>query len=519
MIPFILAGIALVALAGCSSSAQGVRENYPENPEPDDVLSHDPCSVQKEPEIVITHPEWNPDQRKSFEKVLQRDLNSVRKLNPLFLCGLKRIEILDQESFGKVDTNPDHAAHYSASERVIRIDQYSSFIFFHEMGHHLHNLGLMAPTVREFKEIGWAQDAFGKLKPKQGADDFFTLYASSSFQEDWAETFAAVNVAPLEVGLRVYLPPQLEPSPVLRKKLDLLYRDLHTSLRLETENARIEVGKSVVLPSSEIQLSREGRLYVQRSHAGWFSYDLSDPSKVEAVPELSKMDDRDLSLTQLQKAGPYWVMVNRNGYFDRTSWGSGTGLLVFNAENGKKMPTYSKGEVFLGDLFESEGKLRYFRRQEGSIELKEFDPSSGEAKILKKWPSPEGFVPFHVLRPQAGEYIVLGSSGDSSIQMYRFSDSSTSLKAGGRFEIPFGLGDSFLPPVRVGEKILIPLRSFHFLSYDLKRGQFSVMSPTLNRVPSEYKELKQIAVREGKTFAVGVGKDGSTLVTPISLQF
>jgi hypothetical protein len=197
-----------VAVAGCRLSSspqvppspQRPRTPYPDFPVPDDPLATEPCAVRKEPDIVVRNAPVD------LLRPLGENLEFLRKANPIFLCGLERIDLLGDPEY-RASADPKFtrrsSALYTPMDRVVRLKASDGIVLTHEIGHHIHNLGHFAPTVREFLAQSWTIDPqTGTRSPRcQGPDCFLGDAAASDPKEDWARTFDYVLLRPLETAV------------------------------------------------------------------------------------------------------------------------------------------------------------------------------------------------------------------------------------------------------------------------------------------------------------------------------
>ncbi|HEX5036958.1 MAG TPA: hypothetical protein VFX30_07340 [bacterium] len=107
-------------LAGCAPSLSN-RTYFPESPDSGDILATNPCSVRREPEIVVHGSEeeraaaaksdpnfstffggkTDAEIQKAAREAADSGLARLRKANPVFLCGLERVEFLGNEDYAK----------------------------------------------------------------------------------------------------------------------------------------------------------------------------------------------------------------------------------------------------------------------------------------------------------------------------------------------------------------------------------------------------------------------------------
>jgi len=202
--------VGTAALAGCRLAhptpqvlpdSKPQRTPYPDYPAPDDPLAAAPCSVKSGPDVVLRDV---PDV--DILLALHGNMKFLREANPVFLCGLERIDLLGDDAYRR-SAAPEYTRRsvglYTPHDRVIRIKASEGLTLTHEVGHHIHNLGTFAPTVRAFLAQSWAVDPdSGGRKPRcAGPDCFLNDAAASKPTEDWARTFERVLLRPIETGV------------------------------------------------------------------------------------------------------------------------------------------------------------------------------------------------------------------------------------------------------------------------------------------------------------------------------
>lgn len=255
MLAFRVFGLAgTFAMAGCRLSApdpvvpapRPQRTPYPEDPAPDDPLAADPCSVKKTPDIA-----FRDVSDLKLLVPLSQNLEFLENANPVFLCGLERVELLGDDAYLK-SAAPEYTRRsvgiYTPGDRVIHLKASAGITLTHEVGHHIHNLGYFAPTVREFLAQSWEVDPIsGGRKPRcSGPDCFVNDAAGSKTTEDWARTFEQVLLRPIETGVATNFS-LTGPTP-LQKKVELI-RSIATLP--EPVKAVVRFGEARVLDETE----------------------------------------------------------------------------------------------------------------------------------------------------------------------------------------------------------------------------------------------------------------------------
>jgi hypothetical protein len=194
--------LGIVALAGCGAAqtASVRRPLYPDHPASDDPLAIAPCSVREAPDVFVRNAPFE------LLRPLGENLQFLKEANPVFLCGLERIELLGDDEY-RASADPKFtrrsSALYTPTDRVIRLKGSAGIVLTHEVGHHVHNLGYFAATVREFLAQSWTLDPeTGARSPRCAGPDCFLSDASASDpKEDWARTFDYVLLRPIETGV------------------------------------------------------------------------------------------------------------------------------------------------------------------------------------------------------------------------------------------------------------------------------------------------------------------------------
>jgi hypothetical protein len=205
--------LAVVGFAGCGGAAVSKRPLDPEYLKLQNALASDPCSVKREPDIFV--------RGTSFDvfSPLHGNLKFLREINPIFLCGLERVEALGDEEY-KASADPIYTRRsvglYTSTDRVIHLKASAGITLTHEVGHHVYNLGPFVATVRDFLAQSWTRDASGKYSRRcTGPDCFISDAAQEQPTEDWARTFEMVLMRPIETGAATLFPS--EPDADTRK--------------------------------------------------------------------------------------------------------------------------------------------------------------------------------------------------------------------------------------------------------------------------------------------------------------
>lgn len=177
------------------------RTPYPNFRDPDDPLAHDPCGVKATPDIFV-----RDVSNHGLLTSLHENLVFLEEANPILLCGLERIELLGDEAYGTgapSEYTRRSVGLYTPSDRVIRLKASAGIVLTHEVGHHIHNLGYFAPTVRAFLDQSWESGGYpGQRKSNCPASDcFINAAAAENPREDWARTFEMVLMRPIETSV------------------------------------------------------------------------------------------------------------------------------------------------------------------------------------------------------------------------------------------------------------------------------------------------------------------------------
>ncbi len=546
MLPLLIVGIAAVgglALAGCASVPR--REHYPETPSPDDPLAQDPCSVQSQPDIVLVQSiPMNAAQQRSWIRRIAGDFGDLERINPQFLCGLTRLELMDQKEFSKVEENPDTRGHYDSQNRVIRIQQYSRKTLFHEIGHHIHNLGILAPTIRQSRALGWLPQEKGEGLPMTGF--FFSEYSKKNPKEDWAETFALMSAFPLEIGMRVYYPSPLKPrdpnrliplqvwqqdnpqdgynNGTLKEKADLLYAQIPFP-KILSHPVKLECGDARLLPPSQLAFTLGEDLHLYDEFSRIWSRIPADPKKGEVLKDFPNFSVETGEFAQVLRVAGHIVMIDRSNYMEPSSHGSGVGILLQGPGKSKMKKVKGEDGTILGELHPRGKEAAYFTRTDEGVEYKSLDPATGRIRILAKWKMPNNFETLHVLVLENSKgFAVIGRVRDQDLlQLVRVRAQAEDpqkhvLERGGDIHLPSWRTNEQLPPLRHGERILFPFRGFQFLSYELRHNRFEILDPKIEGLPEDLSEIHGLFSHQGRLTAVGNDYKGMTLVFPITLR-
>jgi len=556
MFPLILFGMAplVLGLGGCAETPPP-RENYPDNPPPEDVLAKDPCSVKQEPEIAFAGSEISSDEQEAWKKIVQGDLQTIRKVNPVFLCGLNRIQFMDQISFEKEKSNPDTVAFYSEKKREIHIKRYSPEILYHELGHHLHNLGLVAPIVRDFRATAWLPKGDGDWQRRNDDSLFLTQYSKKSYLEDWAEHFAYLTAHPLEIGLSVAVPSPIDLQGRDLQEIDSFVageKDMVLALqhpetmqhRLELmtdkidfpsvplEKFSVHLAPSHPLPPADL-LMMEGNtiLSYKDRDKRWEETSLDNleaGKKLEsqAIPELKSIGWGKGEVYQKKTLGDLQVIVGRMNYFSSQSRGSGIGFLVWDKKNGSAKPFHPPGmQAILGEMQDMKGQLGFFNAIGETLSMQSFNPRDGSVTKLFSIALPRGFNALHVIPlPGNREYLVLGGRhGQETIEMLKVSpdakdEKGFTVKSLDTINMPAWRESDLEVPALQGNHLILPLKTFQFLNFDLNSNRFSLIDPQFDRKPQEFVSLKKIVSQKDRLYVLGTGRNGESLISPIDFK-
>lgn len=211
-----------------------------------DALAVDPCSVSRDPEISVRGTAFD------VLKPLYENLDFLRAANPVFLCGLARVEALGDDDY-KASADPIYTRRsvglYTRDDRVIHLKASAGITLTHEVGHHIQNLGYFAPTLRVFFDQSWKEDAHGRMSPKCGGFDCFVNDAAAeSPSEDWARTFEMVLMRSIETAAATNFPLGADGPTPMRKKIELVRSIAATP---EPARAAIAFGAARALDAAE----------------------------------------------------------------------------------------------------------------------------------------------------------------------------------------------------------------------------------------------------------------------------
>jgi len=525
LVPFILAGLALLGI-GCTST----RKRFPENPEPDDVLAKDPCSVKKEPEITWINQKSSFQFKNNTLQALQSDMDHLRRINPNFLCGLERIELLGKTEFHAANGDPHSNGHYSPESRVIRIKKYSRSTLFHEIGHHLHNLGGFSSSLNHFIGMSWARNPHtSEWEAHNKGNQFFVRdYAETDPLEDVACTFSAAFAHPLTAGLHYYISPAEMKSTPVGDKVALMYSIAPFPLNQET--VKIQLGETQFTTPSQMEFSSGNEIHFYKTASrSWTSFSLKEQKVSETSPALDNLHPilgSGQTLVGTKTQGHTVIIISNR---KENIHGPAMGLKILNLKTGKSEGSLSpsgKKDNFIGELIPHGQKLAFFTRNNNRLEINVMDLKKGTSQVQNSLKFPQGFIPLHVV-PFKGvdEFMVFGAlDHQQTMQAFKVQRNPKDpkqfiLQAGATFDKPNDIMDQMNWPVKVGERIIFPFSSFHFFSYHPKKDQFSLLNPqNLKQAPME--NLKSLVVHEGQAYAVGqLVKDGPTAVVPINFEF
>ncbi len=586
-----LAGLALLGGAGCTPLFH--RETFPTDPSPSDALAHNPCSVKREPEIVVMDSgapvnivngamvtDWKRSEmgNEAVLRSLRTDLRQIKRINPIFLCGLERLELYGEKDyetkFRKMLTAIEGPhqfgllrGHYDPEDRVIRLETwgFTRRGVFHELGHHVHNLGFYSKKAQDLISIGWNPSPKTESEIRKGKGDRFFVsdYAETDPIEDFAETFTEAFADPLVAGLKYLLPNSPHADTPATKKIQQMNQLAPASVQIVEVPASI--GEVIQLPASDFTLYEGSSLYLFQKvgdRLGTYGqtmarrFDLSE----RQLTELEETNVNDFSKIVFGiKRGPFLVMIGWETYFSfEQTYHSvlGPELISIHRESGEGISKFSEdhpGKKVIGELIPHGDMVGFFVRNQNdhSLDFKEFDPVQGKASPLKSWQMPLDFTPLHVIPLNgADDFIIIGSNdsyaiptgasstdpsrtifrfsyrsvGIQSIQMLRITrrtkgSSDFSIRTGERTGVSRDLVKSLGIPFREGNRIIFPTENFQFFYYDLVKDRFVLMNPKFDKNASRFKTIRSFFHHEGQTYAVGPGKEGGTLLAPIRFQW
>lgn len=579
MIQRFLSLVGVLGVAGCAPSLPS-RTFYPEWPNSGDVLARDPCSVRREPEIVIrgseaeraeaakSDPNYSVFIGKRTDAEIQRGaresvdqgLDLLRRANPVFLCGLERIEFLGNEAYAKaIEDRTRSFAYYDPAARILRIRLYGGlYPVVHEVGHHVHNLGYFAPAVRDFLGQSWVFNDDGeRVRKCKGSHCFLYHKAGEDPWEDWARTFERVLLTPTETVIKTNLNLEVVGRTALQRKIGLIFEA--TSLEKPLAGT-LRVGKAQSLPPSTFQVLAGSSLYLFDESGktateyvlqkGIFEKSANKPAKADFLFEMLRsqegMDPVRAAFMGVQAGGHLFLMGREKNFQAGRDRSVPLSLWEIDPAGGGSLGAvaerhYLSKEVVLGGLTELDGEAGYFTFGGRKLALKTRAPGAKESLERFAWDLPENLIPLHVMPLGAGKGFGIlvhekGSpSGNPTMTIVRLTrnpdkEGDFNQHRGGSLTIEPEFWNNLRTPVRVGDRLLFPTyldygTTLGILVYDLSKDRFFAPMFTTEALPEEFQKAAgrlanlQLASREGQLYVIASVDGGPTLVAPIELKF
>lgn len=564
--PFVLSASLTLAggsvpLAGCGPAP---RNPIPVSkaPPPIKPRNWDPCTRKKFPKLVIAAPQHSLEKGKQTLARIEADLRMITKINPRFVCGLDRIELLEPID---LDPNarlyPHGEAHYDWPKPVIQIKHYSTLGLVHMIGHHIYHTGSF--DLPEQFSTNLLYNYRLHLSPLPQRSQLL-----DRVREEWAIIFSASIAYPMEAALRAYLEPHEPPDfkyfgrvgrgtalslgwiypDIPRESIDLVYDKVHSPLPIQA--AKAVIGNPVLGPRSETEIFDGKSLWLQID-AGtdpnkprirltkWLRLNL-DTGKIEETrsdfpvyPPIAFSPGESFSVSGVsytERLDNYLIIANRgSGYSPRTTRSPGAGFTVVDLKNGGQTQ-YLDDDAWLGQFLRRGDKLSYFKRIPDGLEMKTFDPKNGDLQSVRQWET-KGVLPVHVV-PLDGEkdlaVLAAVENSEDEFQLLRIKQTQNNAPSKPRFKIHYGdriripphRQDLLRPPFKLGEKLLFPLSSFHFIGYDLNADRFSLINPDFEGDPMLAYPLREVIQHNGQLYAIAKSKDDdNTHIVPFTMNW
>jgi len=568
----------LLSLSGCAPSLSN-RDFYPEWPDTGDILATNPCSIRKEPEVIVQGSEEersyaaktvsgfslffknqsNAQIQQQAKDAAAGQLSRLRSVNPIFLCGLERVEFLGQkayESSFETDQRDKGVAHYSHSERTLRIRMYSApWPIVHEVGHHIHNLGYFAPTIRDFLSQSWEYKDGERRHRCEGSHCFIYADAGTSPAEDWARHFENVVLKPDETLLKTNLNLEVAGRTALQNKIRLIF-DLRTGEKPVW--GTLDVGSALELPSSAAQVpSSTGISLLDPGKKSITYYEFkkgqlsvtdgnTKDTAVWARVLLSQQyaDLTEISFFTSQLRDRLFVMARTDNFHPRSDR-KGTAIYELSPAGAASNDAFTKKhatsqETILSGFSRIGDSIGYFSYDQGDVILRELEsPAKTE---INRWKMPEKIRPLHVMPLGDGNGLLVLAHEEADnyyrvkLTMLRISrtggaqESGFSVSREGSIELENDLIRNFRPPVRYGNSIIFPTylsygTTLGLLIYDLQQNRFSIPMFVTQALPDAFKKASnrlqnvQISVSDGQLYVIASVRKGPTLVAPITLKW
>lgn len=517
------AGFGLAALSGCGPSpatASGAkpdralelappppptrsgRIDFPLDPEPNDILAHDPCSVRQAPDIFIWETEPQRMNKAETAYRLYSDLARLRRINPLFPCGLEKIQIVGQRNITVRAENDNVFGYYEPDERSISIATSKNangvtiygqmdLTVYHETGHHVHNLGIVSGIIKEALQHTWTIDTDIRSADKScdALNCFVSLYAMTDALEDWADTFALVIWNPLGTAAAltfdIHEPNRFKLAQKVYTAFDIFPKQVRRYLSMR-------FGTAKPLPHSDLLIDTDTTVYLMSADNHSLSlHDAASGSEARHVVHQSKKVLKHYSSHANQNAaygarvGDLLALYGRRHYFTASNDYRSTGIQFLPLHGGPMAtPNPIHPEGIFGSIQRLDDRtLGYFTRERAQINYWSYHIKDGHTQKVTDWPVSEAFTPTHVmpLNNGRGDFLVVGYQRDlvpslgTQIKAYRLSRAMRGAnhgvaEAGDAYSLSTSDAEHLLTPVRVDNLILFPI--FHEKSLGVPKLTF-----------------------------------------------
>ena len=536
------------------------RDYYPRHPSARDVLAHDPCSVSREPQIIVRAPNADPELKQRAVEAANKSVDQLRSIDSTLVCGLKAIEFLGDPQYrasAEDESTKNSTAHYATDELILRINITKFWPITHEYGHHIHNTGMLAPTIERFFAPTW-EWGYGSNEPTPkcptGIEEtcFVDYKAAYDHYEDWARTLEQLILNPVALHARTGLNLYTTGTTPLQDKISTIYQDVPLEKPM---TGTITFGETFQFPRSDAQMMAGAVLYLHNFAEGnMIGYKLGGegftllPGQSPAVL-LSKQ-----SITRKFARPDQWVydglrigkdlfMHAHSRVFYTKKLGADHSAVASIRTDGKSsLREYNTDDDdIMGLLIELEGKPAYFKGFSDIVELKILDPETNQTEVRQTWQLPKDWRPFNAYQLDSGDIIIIAVvGGGSGYESSLIHVAHIVRKPNGEFseEAQLGAGtmmdstlfDHMRMPVSSENLVIFPTftaspgGNMGFFIYDLNIRKFRPVSLATQNLPKALQGIEKNIVTMNIVPNGGGGKllsittEEHTLVVPFALQ-
>lgn len=543
-------GVMLTGLSGCDRTYNVARSG---------TAKEGPCRGQDVPLVLFLDNTGDSYQKRAVAHELFSDMQRLNNINPSFLCGIRGIEVRGDVEFYVAKGDPHQAAHYEIEPRIIRINQYSTGTFYHEVGHHVQHSRLYPSVIRAALDTTWNSEGATCTR----RDCFVSEYASTNPVEDWAETFSEVTEDPLGTAAAQTFNLFSDSARPLVVKLYQAYRVLPSNIQ---RSAALDFGEARELPPSKLRFTDGTWLFlVDTDKNSFMKYDLRKRGNVVPANQDGRayigrhINGRDYTDYRPEpmaaRVGTTALLYSRDGAFNPSTVYDDTHMEFLSLET-TSVPTgngyHERG--ILGEILAANEGWEFFVRHEERLSLKSLRLDDRGVKEEVKWSLPSDFMPIHVmpLKDQTHDYLAIGFR-NSPVAKYRRDMQVLLLKEPPRrrsyeaywgrkkwsdiVPVKYDFWKKLNKPLQIGKLVLfptyhlssrgLPQSAFGFFGYDLEQQRFVTiivnsiknLPSAMTQPPARIRNLQVIKDDDDGLHLIVSTLAGPTFEIPISLEF